>query len=48
MSKQQLNIRVEVADKLYRLQVNPEEEEYVWYGLQLANFYTQPYYRNLP
>ena len=29
MSKQQLNIRVEVADKLYRLQVNPEEEEFV-------------------
>ncbi len=29
MNKQKLNIRVEVADKLYRLQVNPEDEEFV-------------------
>jgi len=29
MNKQQLNIKVEIADKPYRLQVSPEDEEFV-------------------
>ncbi len=29
MNKQLLNIKVEIADKLYRLQVSPEDEEFV-------------------
>ncbi|MGB1241160.1 MAG: cell division protein ZapA [Chitinophagales bacterium] len=29
MNKQQLNIKVEIADKQYRLQVSPEDEEFV-------------------
>ncbi|MEZ4885553.1 MAG: cell division protein ZapA [Chitinophagales bacterium] len=29
MSKQSLNIKVEIADKLYRLQVTPEDEAFV-------------------
>ena len=29
MNKTNLNIRVEIADKLYRLQVSPEDEEFV-------------------
>ncbi len=29
MNKQQLNIKVEIADKRYRLQVSPEDEEFV-------------------